>query len=283
MSGPPKDVEASELFLKLQERPRPSEVIDYPRLGPDGEPVGTVRIQVLTMTERQAALRRALAWCKKQNLDKDDLASDIVQEGIYGAAVAREILAIACVSEKDWREDKDKGVPLYTRIFANGSQVDDVLTPDELATLFTAYTLTQKKFGPYASDIETEAELNAWIRKLAEGGSAAPLAWRDSAQLVDLLQSLVARVYTLSLVLESLSESLPNSLASELQTWGIGTGYFGSLLESDTDTDPDDLDPSSAGNPDSHTSPDPATFLMPDNEPVTLDKAKLLAARLLKQ
>lgn len=281
MAGPPKDVPASELFLKLQERPRPSEVVDYPELDEEGKPVDRVRLQVLTTKERQLALRRALDWCKAQNLTKEDLGAEVVQEGIYGAAVAREILAIACVSEKDHRTNTDDGKPLYARVFANGSQVDEVMTGDQLATLFSAYTLVQKKFGPFATDIESEAELNAWIKRIWEGASAVPLAWRDSAQLVDLLSLLIARVVTLSLILESQLSSLPDTLVSELRTWGIGTGYFGSPPESDTEATSDDPASSSTGSPDSLTLSDPPAILMPNDEPVTLDHAKRLAQRLL--
>ncbi len=54
--GPDKTVPPSELFLKLIEAPRPTEVINYPRKDPaTGEPIGKIRMQVLTQEEHDRA------------------------------------------------------------------------------------------------------------------------------------------------------------------------------------------------------------------------------------
>lgn len=237
MPGPPADVDAETLFLKLLERPRPSEVVDFPRADAEGKPVGRVRLQVLTSTERNQALRIALEWCKKdQRLTTDDLGIGVVQEGIYGNVVAREILALACVSERDHRQPDENGPPLYAREFASGAQVDQVLTPDELGVLFSQYTIVQNKYGPCRGyEIRTEAELSEWVHRIVTGGSALPFALLNSSQSVELLAMLSARVFILSHILESQYERLPTTLGSRLMTWEIGTGYWSVLPEDCTD------------------------------------------------
>jgi hypothetical protein len=195
MAGPPTDITASELVRRLSETPRPSEVVDFPRVDAEGKPLARVRIQVLHEHERQKALKRAWDWCKStQHLTPAEMNADVVREGMYGSAVAREILALCCVSELPIEGSEKMGAPQYARQFATGDEVDKHLTQDEMAALFTAYTIVTRRFGPISSEIETDEELNAWIKRIVEGASAAPLALQDSSQLVDLIVMLTARV-----------------------------------------------------------------------------------------
>lgn len=232
MAGPPADIPASELWRKLSEAPRPSIVIDFPRKGPDGEPLGKLRVQVLTLDQHDEARLRAHTWLKdKKKIPSEDVRGPSIQE-VYGDAVARELLAMACLSVEPIAGTETS--PRYARIFPTAEAIGQKLSADEVNVLFTAYTMAQHRFGPYEATIDGPDELNAWIKRLTEGASAFPLAQCSWHQLVELSMSLAERAYSLSAVLESLHSTLPASLASSLASWGIGTCSFTAQHASDT-------------------------------------------------
>jgi hypothetical protein len=244
MSGPPKDVPARALWLKLRETPRPSEVVDFPRKGLDGLPVGRVRIQVLTQEEQDRA--RLIAHDvlrKKHGLSEEAINSSVIQDGVYADAVAREVLAMAVVSESPIPGTEDNATPTYAREFTDGNEIAKVLFSDELAILFNAYVVTQHKFGPTENSVRTSEEVTAWVQRLREGGAAYPLLSLSWQALADLAMSLGERSWSLSTILESQFSSLPSSIQSQLETLGIGSGYFGELPKSAyVSMDADDID-----------------------------------------
>ncbi len=221
---PPKDKTPSELFRKLSERPRPSDVVDFPRKDAEGNPVGRIRIQVLTTMQMDEARAEAQRYLTKQHgCQASDMESEIVK-GISGDAVATELLAMSLVSENPIPGTEAN--PTYAREFLNGTQMRQTLTADEIAALFKLYLQVQHDFGPTERAIEGDQDVNAWIRVLSEGGKAYPLSLLDSPDLVELTMLLAARACSLSRVLESHLSSLPASLAADLTKWGIGTGFF---------------------------------------------------------
>jgi len=268
MPGPPNDVPASELWRRLSESPCPSEVIDFPRRDARGKPLGQVRIQVLQMEQHDEARIRAHMALKTKRLDTEDLKGPSIQE-VYGDMVARELLAMACVTPKALNPDDI--TPKYGRIFARPEDLGR-LTADEINVLFTAYTMVQHRYGPYEGSIEDDTQLTAWLRRLVEGASAYPLAQRNWHQLVELTSSLAGRAYMLSAILESLYSTLPDTLQSSLAALGIGIGYFGEQPVNDIQN----------GSP--HEIPDP--FERPEGwtppEPMTLEQAARAAERLHK-
>jgi len=225
MSGPPNDVEASELWLRLNEVPKPSEVIDFPRRDLKGASIGKMRIQVLTMAEHDEARIKAHAWLKSKGAAPGDFGGEALKE-VLGDAVARELLALACVSEDPIKGSEERNQPRYARIFKSGADLQK-LTADELMTVFTAWEMTQHKFGPFEGSIESQEEVTAWIKRLVEGASAYPLVRRNWHQLAELVRFLSERSYCLSAILDSQFSTLPHTLASDLAKWDIGTGSFG--------------------------------------------------------
>lgn len=231
MPGPPDDITPSELFLKLQESPRPSEVVNFPRKTADGKPIDTTRIQVLRGEDHDAArllVKRKL--CEKYKIKPEDL------EGTLGAAVlndgvARELLAMACLTEKRMANTTEEA-PRYPRVFPDAESIGRLLTADETATLFQTYLLVQTKYGPFDKVCQTEEELSAWIVRLVEGAADYPLGRVSSAHWAELASSLAARAYLLSVVLTSLWSSLPDSLKSRLGACSLDTGLFGGPAES---------------------------------------------------
>jgi hypothetical protein len=229
MGYPPKDVEPSALFLKLKEAPAPSEVVDFPRVGADGEPIGQVRIQVLRTPQHQQASIRGQKWLEtiiKQNKLEGQALPDTPIGEALGNRIAQEVLAMACVSVNPIPGTEDSDAPRYTREFRNADDLAP-LTGDELTALFTAYSMVQQKFGPYPGNIQSEDELSAWVKRLTEGASELPLSLLNSHQLVELTMRLARRAYTLGATLESQCSTLPDTLASDLRKLGIGTSYYG--------------------------------------------------------
>lgn len=239
MANPPTDIEPSELFLKLCE-PRPSEEVDFPRKDRLGNPVGKIRIRVLTMEDHnraritaQQALKRSVAGFGIQALDKSDMDSPAVRE-VLGDLVAHEILCMACLNHKPSFEETDDRPAVYGRVFNTPEDLRRVLTADETLTLFRAYQLVQHKWGPFELTTGDDAEVDAWVKRLEEGARLFPLLALSLPQLHELTSSLAARISSLSRILGSHWESLPPSLASLLEPYCLGTGSYGELAESST-------------------------------------------------
>jgi len=222
MPGPPEDVPPSDLFLKLSES-RPSEVVNFPRKTSDGKPIGTTRIQVLTGDDHEVAQIEAKRNLKeRRKLDEAALAS--LDRAVLGDAVARELLAMACTTEKNHGTDD---APFHPRVFPGGEALGKVLTADETAVLFQTYLLVQAKYGPFEKTCQTEQDITAWIVRLVEGAADFPLGRVSSAHWAEVAWSLAGRAYLLSAVLASLWPSLPPSLKSRLGACSLDTGSFG--------------------------------------------------------
>jgi hypothetical protein len=224
---PPEDVQASELFRKLSEAPRPSEVVDFPRRDPVTKlPVAKVRIQVLNLDEHDEARIKADVWLReKKRIDKSLLEGKGIQQ-VLADRVARELLAMACLSVNAIPGTEDQGKPKYARQFITADQLA-FLMPDELEALWMMHQMVQHRYGPYEGNLESDEQTTAWMKRLAEGASALPLGRLGWHHLVELTTSLAERAYTLSAILAGQSSNLPPTLAASLKNWGIGTTSFG--------------------------------------------------------
>lgn len=238
---PPEDVSPSELFLKLSE-PLPTEVIDFPRKDRYGNPLGKVRIKVLTMEDHnrariqaQKALKQSVAGFGIEALDKGDMDSPAVRE-VLGDLVAHEILCMACVTDTPQFEATDERPAVYGRIFKTPADLRRALTADETLTLFEAYRLVQYKWGPFELLADDEGDVDAWVKRLEEGARSFPLLALSLPQLHQLTSSLAARISTLSRILVSQWDSLPPSLASQLEDYCLDIGSSGELAGASTPT-----------------------------------------------
>jgi hypothetical protein len=161
---PPKNLTGAELFAALTQAPRPFRIVDFPRKDPiTGEPLGRVALWVLTQVERISAAAAA----EKRVRDLLGTAGDYSQGAadVYENAAAAEILALAC------RDADDVTKPL----FPSAMHVRSVLTVDEVAVLLRMYAEAQTELGPIVSEM-SEADVERWIAKLMEAGTAVPLA-----------------------------------------------------------------------------------------------------------
>ena len=251
---PPTDVTPSELFLKLMETPKPAMVVDFPRIDHvTKKPIAQVRVEVLGHDQHDYARRQAHAALKARNYTLEDLASPALNE-ITGDAVARELLAMAVFEVKPMPGgDPDK--PSYMRVFRDAADLTKALTADELATLFAYYAQVQYKFGPLDKFYDNGDEVDAWVKRLAEGAGEHSFLRLSSPRQADLLYSLAARISGIYSLLASHSESLPTSLRSALESFS--TDIFSAGEQ-----------PASPENPGSENSPE---------ESVSLEQAMRLA------
>lgn len=270
---PPEDVSPSELWQKLQETPKPSEVVDFPRRDAEGKPVGKLRIQVLNMAQHDEARLKAHKWLREtKHISNDDIRGPTIQE-VYGDAVARHILAMACVNVKPIKGTEDTPNPRYTRTFPDGPADLEKLTGDEVTVLFTSWQMVQTKYGPYEGNIDSAEELNAWIVRLGEGADAFPLAAQSWPQLVELTMLLAERACLVSGILESQFSTLPDTLKSRLKSLGMGTGYFGKQQSENAETG------RTAVPPPTEIEIERAMGILP-NEPINAQDAAKLAEKL---
>lgn len=238
---PPEDIESSELWLKLCEA-LPGEVVDFPRKDKQGRPIGKVRIQVLTMEDhnraRILATKSLPATVKAMGLgelDKNEMDTDAIRE-VLGDLIAHELLCMACHSDKETGITDDDGNPVYAKLFPRPEVIRKKLTADETLVLFNAYRMVQWKYGPFEKSITDDSDIEAWIQRLKEGGSAFPLVHLPLPQLAELTYSLSEKISLLCQILESQRSTLPDTLVSSLRDCFMGTLLFGEPLNEYTHT-----------------------------------------------
>lgn len=279
-SLPPSDVAPSALFRKLLETPEPSEVIDFPRRTPSGKTIGQTRIRVLTHQAqddaRFAALKDLRERMKDHNLREDDIMHSPLAP-VYSDAVARHLLAMACLTPEAANADlvaanPDDVKPIYGRIFPNAKAISEQLTSDEIVALFSAYELTQRKYGP--QETMDQEHVDAWVLRLTEGAETSflsRLAWLDLAELT---LHLARRVSSLSQILLSQHSISVSTSGPEPETLTSDTIYAGSQPSEQASSE------SSSSPPSEQTPKQLFEHVLDSDEPITLEQA-LQVARYL--
>ncbi len=171
-----EDLKPTDLWLAITAMPRPSDVVDFPRKGKDGKPIGQVRIQILTQEEQMLCSAEAERFTKKaiKDLPKGDEAQ-LGYQNVYNNSAAVEILFHAC------RQRDDAAKPF----FPSRDVLRKYLTPDEVGVLMMNYYTVQAQRGPIVARM-TEEEVEAWTVRLGEGGSRFPLDFLSLEALKDL-------------------------------------------------------------------------------------------------
>jgi hypothetical protein len=149
---------------------------------------------------------------------------------VMGDLIAKELLSLACWTEEEYGESN--GAPVYGRVFRSGEEVGKVLRSDELAVLFNAYLMVCDKYGPN----EHGADIDAWVKRLEEGGSAFPLLSLPLPDLAQLALGLTQRVTLFTKALESQRSNLPPMLVALLDDYGSGIGSAVSQQENSNQT-----------------------------------------------
>ncbi len=157
---PPTDISPSALWQQLQVMPRPHRFIDFPRLKPDGSPVGKIAMFVLTQEEQMICAAAAEKFAKEKL--KDSKKDDIGYETLYANASVVEILYRCC------KDADDPAKPAFPSPVA----MRQALTSDECSRLFEYYLSVQLELGPIVASLSPE-EMDAWVERIAQGGLAA--------------------------------------------------------------------------------------------------------------
>lgn len=251
MARPPTDIDASELFLRLQERPKPSAVFPFPHTVADStgkkNSIGDVRIFVLDddeLTDVAFAVRR---WGQEKLKDGVGVIAEMDKDTL-GDRRAKEILARAVHEDQVIGGTEDMpGGPKYKRMFVNADSLG-ILTATELELLFGAYLVTQIQFGPTDASFQDDREVNEWVNRLKEGGGRFLLALLQSHQRDDLLLSLIQRLADTSQVLQeyfegSKTDSQLSNLLKSLEflhtSWRAGIDYYTEHAVPSTETQSD--------------------------------------------
>jgi len=197
MAGPPNNIEPSKLWAALQSTPRPIRLVDFPRKGANDEAIGQVAIWVLTQEELMVCSAEAEKFAREKLKAVDAINRESFgYDALYGHEASIQILFRAC---------RDPDDPEHRAAFPSPSSIRQGLTSIEVGTLFNHYLTIQAELGPLAATL-TEEEMEAWIARIAEGGSAYPF---------DLLPS-------------DLQRSLVLSMARRLRAFSTGTSSAGS-------------------------------------------------------
>lgn len=191
---PPRDSEPSELFAKLSSTEWPFELVDFPRKGPDGKPVGQVAMRVISAFDCEQAQADATKYVReKLRVEAVGLPgsrgpasfveSDHGYQELWNNELAVQLLSRACM-----RPNSPK---VYAFAFADNLR--NSVSADELAVLFNAFCVVKKNYGPISAEL-SEAEMEAWLDVLAEGGGRQGLAFFSLGALTDLLSFMASRI-----------------------------------------------------------------------------------------
>lgn len=166
---PPSDeiLTSDQLWAQIMAMPRPHRVVDFPRKGPDGQPMGRLAMFVLTQEENERAIASAEAFVRRILKDQKSMPTSgeprTSYEDMIESRRALEVLFRSCKQP----ENLEKGFfPAVESIAAR-------LTVDEVAVLVLNYNRVKSELGPVDSEMGPE-ERDAWIEKLAKGGSMFP-------------------------------------------------------------------------------------------------------------
>ena len=184
---PPTNIDPSDLWAQITALPRAHRVIESP-LMLNGNPV-PIAMVVLTQEESQLCTVEAERFTRKMLKDGGLPKSDEMSEGyrnLYETRAAAEILYKACKKSTD----------LTKSFFPSVSEIAKRLTTDQIGVLMQQYILVQQEVGPIISKMTPE-EFDAWVEKLATGGSAHFLGLLTSAAQNQFILSMACRLHSL--------------------------------------------------------------------------------------
>lgn len=210
MAGaPPSNIDPAELWAIVTQTPLPSRVVDHPRVFPKGnkragESICQIEMRVLTQEEMTIAKADAAATTlrvlKRAAASNDAAAKAVVDALDKNAEMTsaesnayREILALESSCEILFRTCRVPG-DLDKPFFPTPATIRKHHTIDEIGVLMTAFLTMMAEASPIG-DWDSDEDMEAWLVKLAKGGSAHPLASRSPLALIRALMYLAVRYY----------------------------------------------------------------------------------------
>lgn len=210
--------EPVELWAELTKYPRPHKIVDFPRKKPGTqEPICQLAMVVLTQSESMAANAQAEKTARRLLKDAAPQKGETSRgyDELFQSAACSEVLVRACKKA----DDPELKKPLFRSV----DDVQQYMTPDEVAVLMTAYLVHKAETGPVMSAFDSEEELDGWLRAIFIGGNYSPLFSASSALQIQCTTYLGSRWYA-------------------LPTGSFSAGSSQDLLESSTDSAPSTSD-----------------------------------------
>lgn len=190
----------STLWERLAALPRPFRIVDMPRKGEDGEPIGKVHMHILSQEEcmrAQVAAERFVRGLFERPGEKDGAAElrfagsmpkkdeASIFDVLHQNAVSVELLFLACRRPQG---DGPHESPKWPA-FPSPAHMRKVLTNDEIGVLMREYLQVQADLGPIIATMN-EGEFDAWVERIAKSGSTSPfasLSWEAASELILLM------------------------------------------------------------------------------------------------
>ena len=188
MSMPPVNIDAVDLWVELSKLPRAHRIVESPLKLSDGTAI-PLAMMVLTQEESQQCTIAAEAFTRK--MLKEIPKSEEKSEGysnLYETRAAAEILYRSC----------HKHNKLNEKFFPTVNDIAKKLTTDQIGVLMKQYIVVQQELGPIVSHMSQE-EFDAWVEKLAKGGSASFLGFLTSEAQNQFILSMAKRLWSLQM------------------------------------------------------------------------------------
>lgn len=187
-NGPPAAISAPDLWTEIAASARAHRLVPFPRKRADGTPFGDIAMQVLTQEESKAVTTSTEAFVRKMLKSNEALAQN--GEPSIGYATLFENRASEEILFRAARRAGDVNRSFFPAIEEIGRR----LTTDEIGVLMFEYRRVQTEIGPIVARLSQE-ELDAWIERLATGGSAFPLDFLSLGAQSDLLMYMAKRLW----------------------------------------------------------------------------------------
>jgi hypothetical protein len=166
MSGPPTHIAPLALWESLNELPRPSRVVDYPRRTADGKPIGKIAIWPLTQSEMMQATGAATKVAREiLDLSEKNGERAFGFEHLFNNASAVEQLYRGCRAVED----------IERPAFPSPERMREKLPAEEVGALFALFMTVQIELGPIVAHM-SKPEMDAWVTTLAAGGEQIPFS-----------------------------------------------------------------------------------------------------------
>ncbi|HEY2516946.1 MAG TPA: hypothetical protein VGI39_39010 [Polyangiaceae bacterium] len=185
--GPPEHISPGELVAMLEQVPRPSKKVDYPRKMP-GTDTSIGEIAIVPATQQEQILAQAAAELytqevlrNKKDPSKSVDATTLGYANVYKNAATVELLYRTCRKPTSKLDDNAFPSPQWMR---------HNMLADEVGVLMNLYLRVQIECGPILAYLTNE-ECDLWIEKLAAGARTDPLGSLSSGALIDLILRLV--------------------------------------------------------------------------------------------
>jgi hypothetical protein len=188
----PKEEEGSQLWHLLLSVPRPKRNVPLPRKFP-GTDVAVGDVAVWPLTHGELIESNAAAEQRMRALFKDENKKDEVNLG-YNHSFANELAV-----QHLWRACRDPN-DVEKPAFPSPKAMSLKMTGDEIGVLYNNYLTVQAELGPITA-VMSDEEYEAWVRRIAEAGTADPfdsLSWDLQRTLVVSMASQLADYWTVT-------------------------------------------------------------------------------------